>query len=94
MWHRIDDPDNPPPKDGTWIDLWREIGSSSYGSPRVTARWDDEISAWVWPDDVFDPWTQRGRNRAERMIANEENFFDRSPTHWMPLPPPPAEDTP
>jgi len=77
------------PRDGTWVDLWRET-PGAYGSPRVTARWEDDIDAWVWPDDQCNLWTERGRAKAERMICREENYFDRgSFTHWMPLPEPP-----
>lgn len=61
MWHRIDDPDNPPPKDGTLV-IWYCPASGP-----LVGRADDYLCKPYW-------------------LATA--------SHWMPFPPPPAEDTP
>ena len=85
MWHRIDDPDNPPPKDGTCVLLWGIWAGEINGPDDVpsvavcyysTGKSDFPGTGW-WDVDGADAY-------ASWMM----------PTHWMPLPPPPAEETP
>lgn len=83
------------PRDGSWVLLWR--GESTYGrwTPIVIGRWleDEDSPAWVWPIEVFDPYTDDGRAEAEADIENGDHFESAEGqggfTHWMPLPEPP-----
>lgn len=65
------------PKDGTEILCW-------FG-PRIgvkSASWTECASGfeiWCVDDNKFDPYPVRGYN-------------DPFPTHWLPLPPPPAKE--
>lgn len=80
MWHRIDDPDNPPPKDGTWI-LVNDI--DAWG-PRVqVVRWDE----WIFSG-------KRGFDWQTIELGPYNETHTPQATHWMPLPPPPTRDTP
>lgn len=76
------------PKDGTWIDAWRAAPDEEggYWEPRVTVRWDDEGEEWVWPDQMYEVFTERGIARANGNIADLEFYSSTEFTHWMPLP--------
>ena len=76
------------PKDGKWIQAWREPAGPNGGAwePLVYVRWDEDGEEWVWPDSTYEVFTERGQERANRMIADYENFADNSFTHWLPLP--------
>ena len=76
MWHRIDDPDNPPPKDGTRVFLWL----ADEGFP-VLGAWIDFDDPSANPDEWY-------------TFEMHQYAVFNDVTHWMPLPPPPAEDTP
>ena len=76
------------PKDGTWIIAYRPNKGGGYLDRIVIVRWDDEVSAWVWPDQPFDVYED---DYAERLAAHGlgdhiDPFEDNSFTHWMPLP--------
>ena len=81
MWHRIDDPDNPPPKDGTLVLL--------YGSGTV-APGIFHLGDWLfWDGDTTDDFSGNPAGAFNGWVAGY------GPTYWKPLdPPPPAEDTP
>lgn len=82
------------PKDGTWIQAWRDPPSFTGGrwEPLVYVRWDEEDALWVWPDEPYEVFTVRGRELADMKIADEEFFADTRFTHWMPLPAAPTGD--
>lgn len=84
MWQDIETA----PRDGTWFDAWRDPSkaSSSYWEPRITVRWDEEGKEWVWPDNTYEVFTEKGIERANAAIADCEMYADKSFTHWMPLP--------
>jgi hypothetical protein len=80
------------PKDGAWIIAYRPSKGFGYIDRVVIVRWDDEVSAWVWPDEAFDVYEE---DFAERVNATSfgdriDPFEDNSFTHWMPLAPAPA----
>jgi len=85
------------PKDGTWIEAWR--GSSPLGAWQnpVYVRWhagdanEDIEPAWVWPDETYDVFSERGIEDANEMVAHGACYEDsKNFTHWRPLPAPPA----
>lgn len=83
------------PKDGRWIDLWRGKCDGGRWQPRVTAKWDAYLFAFVWPDECYDPWHELGRCESEMENGNYYMEYAEGFTHWMPLPPPPhTGDTP
>ncbi|MFC3208087.1 hypothetical protein [Aquamicrobium soli] len=76
------------PKDGTWLIAYRPGKGGGYLDRVVIVRWDDEVSAWVWPDQPFDVYED---DYAERLAAHGlgdhiDPFEDNAFTHWMPLP--------
>lgn len=81
------------PKDGTWVQAWRTPPSFTGGrwEPLVYVRWDDEEESWVWPCDMFEVFTVRGRELADMAIADDDYYSSPDFTHWMPLPHPPSE---
>ena len=76
------------PKDGVWIQAWRTPPSFTGGrwEPLVYVRWDDEEGSWVWPCDMFEVFTVRGRELADMAIADGDYYSSPDFTHWMPLP--------
>jgi len=82
------------PKDGTWVRLWREPDSLFIASPEIIAVWREfggnEEAVWVWPTEMYDPYTESGRDRAMAEIEAGDFYEDDSFTHWMPLPTPPS----
>ena len=78
-WYRIDDPENPLPKDGTEILIyftgkgWKQVRWDSPWERNVTPQ----NGSWCVDDDKHGPYALRGY-RLEDMKA------------WMPLPPPPV----
>lgn len=84
------------PKDGTWIRLWRPPAKFGMHAPEVIGRWyewGDQWGygpEWVWPDDIYDPYTCR--HDCDAMIVRGDCYGDsESFTHWMPLPWPPEQ---
>jgi len=78
------------PKDGTWI----QARIPGYGSDNIIAwrGWyvtdeDDEVCAWTFMTEQEPPdcWTD-----GVCWKVNEDGKASVQPTHWMPLPPPPA----
>ena len=76
------------PKDGTWIIAYRPSKGVGYLDRVVLVRWDEEVSAWVWPDEAFDVYEDDFQDRvnAESFGDRIDPFEDNSFTHWMPLP--------
>jgi len=74
-WFRIDDPKNPPPKDGT----------------RVLAYWPDVYgnSSAVQIESWFGPWSKHNSKETWQNCW-EWADGPNAPTHWRPLPPPPV----
>ena len=86
MWHRIDDPDNPPPKDGTQFQGWLTDGRKGrsvlqHWEPLCRYNSDGAFEVWGRIDYDIDGW---------KSDWNPEWVV----THWQPLPLPPAEETP
>jgi len=83
------------PKDGTWIELWREPTEVGFWESRVAARWhrfEDGDEAWVWPDREYEPMTPAGQELADEAIENGDHYEATEDwTHWRPLPKPPYE---
>lgn len=80
QWHRIDDPDNPPPRDGTEIDLW-------YDSKRYPGAYYSDKAVFEY-GDVWPGW--------QVYVVEEDPVYSLAlevddPTHWMPLHKPPQE---
>lgn len=60
-WHRIDDPVNPAPKDGTLIEAWHHIWKCwlplKYRTGVVDGcEWVEATGAVAWPSDAFTHW--------------------------------------
>jgi hypothetical protein len=83
------------PKDGTWIELWREPTDVGFWQSRVSAKWhrfEDGDEAWVWPDREYEPMTPAGRELADEAIEDGDNYEDaESFTHWRHMPEPPFQ---
>lgn len=74
-WYKIDDPENPPPKDGTSILLWWPQGQIYTSSQAVhVAHWS------LWGSGIWESSTS-----GHRYIGLSNEF-----THWAPLPAAPA----
>ena len=74
------------PKDGTRVMLWRGFISHGEWSEMIIAEWHD--GEWLWPDPRENPSTH-GEWTDYDLI---DGYGDASgPTHWMPLPTPPAD---
>lgn len=74
------------PKDGTRVMLWRGFISHGSWSEMIIAEWHD--GEWLWPDPRENPSTH-GEWTDYDLI---DGYGDASgPTHWMPLPTPPAD---
>jgi hypothetical protein len=78
-WHRIDDPENPPPKDGSWILVFEPSDYAAYPKVHVVRwgvpEWSDGDHTWV----------------TIALGPNPDNFCADGATHWTPLPPPPGD---
>ena len=79
------------PKDGTWVRLWRNPGSIGKASPEIIAVYNaptEYVSdgVWMWPTELYDPYTERGRQLALEDINNGDFYEDDSFLHWMSLP--------
>lgn len=70
------------PKDGTRVLVWSAAAQQAYVAAWMTALEDRDDSTWIFARDLnfADP---------SRAIA----FAVAKPTHWMPLPKPPATNT-
>lgn len=82
------------PRDGTWIQVWREPEgqySCVDSDPLIFARWSEDDEAFAWPDEVYDPFTEWGRRRADALIEDGRSYFTNEFTHWMPLPKEPTK---
>lgn len=91
-WQTIDTA----PKDGTLIDLWcvpPVMGEFSVRGVRLTD------CAWHEADDIFPftGWTRMQddghRDLVEGKPTNQNGLPPWQPTHWMPLPEPPKEQS-
>uniref|UniRef100_UPI003D049639 hypothetical protein n=1 Tax=Alcaligenes faecalis TaxID=511 RepID=UPI003D049639 len=85
------------PRGGTWVRLWREPETIGNASPEIIAVYNAlteymSDGVWMWPTDMYDPYTERGRLLALDKIKNGDFYEDGSFTHWMPLPPRPQHD--
>lgn len=69
-WYRIDDPQNPPPRNGTQIDLFNEISGFRFPNSYWEEWGKDEIGITVFG------WYSAGAGYVER--------YGR-PTHWSPI---------
>jgi hypothetical protein len=81
------------PKDGSWVQLWRAPAEFGTRAPLIFGRWhgfDDGDAAWVWPDEVYDPFSDEGRDDADGLIDRGDFYEATDFTHWMPLPAPPS----
>lgn len=77
------------PKDGTWVELWRNPPEFGMWVCLVPARWwtfEEGDSAWAWPDHVYDAYTHEGREDAEQAMLSGDCLEDgKNFTHWRPL---------
>lgn len=76
------------PKDGTIVFLLREINRPLLGSNIVIGAWSNVAEEWVWPCEKVDEFD------AKRWWAQVEDdcYQDHKFTHWMPIPPRPAQE--
>lgn len=84
-WHRIDDPNTPPPMDGTPFQAWMTDGRSGRS---VEQCW--EPYARYNKDGSFQIW---GRIDYDQEGYTTDFNPEWHPTHWQPFPPPPETDT-
>lgn len=81
------------PRDGTWIMAWRPPCDGGW-EPLVIVRWhedEDGEGSWAWPDEAYDPYSEKGRTLAEGALDDGDCYWDNEHfTHWMPLPAAPA----
>ena len=88
------------PKDGTWVELWRDPQADPHGpywAPLITGRWfvfDDGEAAWAWPDDTYEVHTGRGRSHATNRLEVGDCYEALDFSHWRPLSGPPVKETP
>jgi len=81
-WYRIDDPEHPPPKDGTPVWVW--WAEHERGIEAVYSIYDDYYDG---ASDEFKPcWHARWGE------IDSYGAADIFPTHWQPLPAPPNEN--
>lgn len=66
------------PRDGTYVIIW----SGWFGGRATIASWDDDRYA----NKPIPRWSS-----SERLYGRRA-FIDIPPTHWLPLPTPPAGD--
>ena len=79
------------PHDGTWLMLWREPAKVGIPAPLVFGRWSDEVGGeWAWPCEIYDIFSERGREEAERYILEGDCYSTPAFSHWAPLPKGPA----
>ena len=86
-WSPIDDPDNPAPRDGTWIVIgkagWDVFPKAKWGS---TDAVDGVIMGWVFAD--HDTPCLVPNTSGDGFLGWAEDIEDGNmPTHWTPLPP-------
>lgn len=77
---------------------WQSIETARKDHGQWILAWDgEEVQALCWIDcpDEYDSYTgwAYGKTRWGGTLYEGWNEFQRIPTHWMPLPPPP-KDTP
>lgn len=85
--------DTAPKAFGTWIEAWREPAEFGVKQPLVYVTWkqfEDGDSAWVWPDDIYEVFTEAGRREAEQSIDRGDHYEEQNFTHWRDLSEPPA----
>jgi hypothetical protein len=85
------------PRDGTWIWVWcNPAADPEHWANPLFVRWHtfgDGDAAWVWPDDVYEVYSERGREMADEAIARGVCGEDtKSFTYWRPLPTPPVPE--
>jgi hypothetical protein len=84
-WHKIDDPDNPPPKDGTKVDMWV---ASKYGVFRVPdCSWRGYRTSsfeHCWRVYTQDPEAMHDME----WLPFANNYYESDITHWSMSEPP------
>jgi hypothetical protein len=84
-WFRIDDPENPPPKDGSpFFTFSQDAADNPRKGVMGTQSTPVLVMAWVTPDRDPYPVDEHG---------DWHDFHCYDPTHWRPLsdlPPPPV----
>src|SRR5690606_24581171 len=72
------------PKDGTWVMAYRPPCEGIQMDTIVIVSWqdfEDEGSAWMWPDEPYDPTTEAGKAAALSLIASGNLYWDEEFTH-------------
>lgn len=78
---------------------WQPIANAPKDGTRILITWGDQIRAAYWDDD-FDSSYDEERDEVTKIGAwtdgavqsfNYEEMHSYEPTHWMPLPTPPAD---